>query len=87
MSEKHTIIPIEPVDSEEMMTLVDSGGQAKISFSGHDGEFMMKKNGSKGYLFTPIKKPLSEDEKLMKAKRVSEKLKELSDLLKAPNDN
>ena len=81
-SNKNRLILIEPVDSEEMMQLVNSGGEAKVSFFGNDGEYMMKKNGNKGYLFTAIKKQLSEDEILIKEQRTQQSLKELSGLLK-----
>ncbi len=81
-SNKNRLILIEPVDSEEMMELVNSGGEAKVSFFGHEAEYMMKKNGNKGYLFTAIKKQLSEDEILIKEQRTQQSLKELSGLLK-----
>ena len=79
-SNKNRLILIEPVDSEEMMQLVNS--EAKVSFFGNDGEYMMKKNGNKGYLFTAIKKQLSEDEILIKEQRTQKHLQELSNLLK-----
>ena len=81
-SNKNRLILIEPVDSEEMMQLVNSGGEAKVSSFGNDGEYMMKKNGNKGYLFTAIKKQLSEDEILIKEQRTQKHLQELSNILK-----
>jgi len=68
------IIPIEPSNSEELMILVDSGGHGVISFEGNDGKFIMTKKRNE-YLFTPIKKQLSEEEELVRQQLVAKNLR------------